>query len=160
MRLQSLEYDVAWDLEDDVGNEEDHQSCICALVLRFSTKQFLYLTCLVLGSLELEIGLQTEDSCVRDIGPIEESEQIQDRENGNDLQVDLGQELASRDTVWRDSCCVPVVVCVGVCCSWMRKVWVVLRLAVEAIAIVVSSSLLICRTISACSVLLQRCLTI
>lgn len=76
MGFEFLEENVGWDLEDDVGNEEDSQGVV------------------VLRILEVEFVLQAENGGIGDIGSVEKGEKVEDAEDGDDAQVNFGDEFA------------------------------------------------------------------
>lgn len=74
-RREALEEDVRGDLEDGVRHEEDSQ---CRVELR---------------PRKLEVFLKGKGPCIGDVDPVEEGQEVQDADEGEHMDVDLGLEL-------------------------------------------------------------------
>ena len=75
-RFQLFQDDVRGDLKYNVGHEEDCQSSI------------------VLVPNELQIGDQTIDGSIRNVGAVQEGQQVENRQDGNYSKVYFGDELS------------------------------------------------------------------
>jgi hypothetical protein len=104
MRLEPLQNDVRRNLENHIGDEEDGQ------------------TSTVLSTAEAEILLKTEDGGVGHVGSVEEGQEIHDRQDRNEPQVDLGDESALRDPRWQHRCLAISVASSGVCQVWIVSI--------------------------------------
>lgn len=80
--LELLEQDVAWDLEEDVGHKENHKRDIVLVIF------------------EAELPGKTRDVGIGDVDAVQKCQKVEDAEEGNDMEVNLGHQLALGG-VWR-----------------------------------------------------------
>lgn len=74
-----FEEDVGRDLEEDVGDEKDDQSSVVAIV-----------------PYQIKFRAEAKDVCVCNVDTIQESQEIHDAEEGNDMEVNLGHKFGFR----------------------------------------------------------------
>lgn len=100
----------------------------------------------VLGGTQAEILLQAKNGRIGNVGPVEEGQQIEHRQNRNHSQVNLGEQFPLRDTRRQGD-----GLNISICRRWMSQVRIVIRelMLAEAIGIVVGGkALLVCTQMS------------